>query len=225
MSNYKTQVEAGTYQGKHYSTPERFLSYFEQVNAVTSLEDVRDVAEVGKGSGVTSSLLRNAGYDVTTIDFDKTLDPDVHSSILEVKDKVSKKFDAVCCFEVMEHLEYRDFAACLDNLASVSRKYVIISLPYAGYTVRVQFLVQKYGIRELKWVFRVPMFWRTHRFDGEHYWEVGKRGHSVEKTRRAISEKLNVTRTWKLPFNCSQVFFMCKVRGYGGGGCRTDGAW
>ena len=170
MNKYQVQVEAGTYQDKLYSTPERFLSYYEQFKSVTSLNNVDKIAEIGKGSGVTSSLLRNAGHDVTTIDHDKSLNPDVQCSILDLREKITTKFDAVCCFEVMEHLEYKEFAACLDNLASISKKYVIISLPYAGFTFKLHVMLQKYGIRQFQWVFRVPTFWEKHRFNGEHDW-------------------------------------------------------
>jgi len=46
--------------------------------------------------------------DITALDIDKRLNPDFVGSVLELP-FVDKSFEVIACYEVLEHLLYRDF--------------------------------------------------------------------------------------------------------------------
>jgi hypothetical protein len=90
-------------------------------------------------------------------------------------------FDILACFEVLEHLKPDQFTPALREMEKTSRDAVIISLPDAGKT-------WNWKIPLLGWVI-IPKPRKKkpeHMFDGEHYWEINKKGYSLDK----IEEKL-----------------------------------
>jgi len=211
MKNYSVQVDKELYLNSDYMSVARFLSYREQVLSVMAVNGVNSVLEIGKGNGITSSLLRNFEKKIKTLDFDADLNPDIIGSILDTKSISNEKYDAVLCFQVLEHLEYKNFSLALKNMKKMSSKYVFISLPYAGYGVRLQAYLSRCGERSLSFVFRVPMFWKKHVFNGEHYWEPGKRYFSRRTIRTEISKCFKIESEWLLPYNKSQIFYRCRV--------------
>jgi hypothetical protein len=213
MGKYDPQIDANRYFQDEYLGISRFLSYREQIVSVVDLKGVTTIGEIGKGNGLTSSILKQFGYDVTTIDFDPNVMPDVECSVLELKRAVTKKFNAVLCFEVLEHLQFDDFENALENLGFISDRYLILSLPYVGITIKAHLYVAKYGEREIEFTKRVPLFWKSHVFNGQHYWEVGKKGFSRDRIRRIIANHFDIKKEWLHPYNHAQLFFLCQKKG------------
>lgn len=209
---YKVQIDPCIYRSKDYMSEGRWLAFREQVVTITNIEGTKTVAEIGKGNGIVSNILSTLDYDVTTIDFDEALKPDIVCSVLDLKEKVSRGFDVVLCAEVLEHLKFEDFEEALRNLATIAKHYVVLSLPYVGYTAKFVLYASKYGERKLEFVKRIPMFWAKHVFRGGHYWEVGKRGFSLNKAQKIIEMVFIVKRRWLLPYNHSQVFFLLEAK-------------
>ncbi|MFP4634095.1 MAG: hypothetical protein ACLFM9_03990 [Candidatus Aenigmatarchaeota archaeon] len=60
----------------NYDNKKRIMSYWYQIREVMNC-DPNTVLEIGIGNGFVSSYLENRGYDVTTVDIDEDLNPDV----------------------------------------------------------------------------------------------------------------------------------------------------
>ena len=66
------------------------------------------VLDLGAGAGLFSELLEKSGYDVVSADlFPKRcsrscLHVDLNAAFA---DQIGERFDAICCFEVIEHIE------------------------------------------------------------------------------------------------------------------------
>ena len=67
-----------------YDTKERFCSYWHQIHEVLSLKNPGEVLEVGIGNRFVSRYLRDRGVNVTTLDIDKDLKPDVVGAVLDI---------------------------------------------------------------------------------------------------------------------------------------------
>ncbi len=99
----------------------------------------RTFLDAGCGEGFVSSLLveRFPGLDVSAFDFNPSSvslaqerNPDVDCRVASIYEIPwdDESFDAVGCFEVLEHL-YEPTQA-LNELARVSREYLVLSVPH-----------------------------------------------------------------------------------------------
>lgn len=170
------------YYRDDYDSKRRFCSYWHQIQEIISLKPER-VLEIGIGSTFVSTYLKDRKVNVVTLDVDKTLRPDVVGNILETP-FADRSFEVVACYEVLEHLPYRDFPRALREIYRLSKKYTILSLPDATRVYRVDLQVPKLG--ELKKL--IPLPWLqppAHGFDGHHHWEIGKKGYHL---RRVMSD-------------------------------------
>ena len=121
------QVPADWYEKRSYNSKERFCSYWHQIDEVLKLEG-RSVLEVGPGGGLVTSELRRRGIDVLTLDIDDELDPDVVGSVTSIP-LPDGAVDVALAAQVLEHLPIDQAAAALNELARVSRKGVVVSVP------------------------------------------------------------------------------------------------
>ncbi len=176
VSHYTPQVSRGHYEGS-YLKKHRWLSYWYQISLVREFEPAT-LLEVGVGDGTVTQIFRRDGVSVTTCDIAEDLRPDVTASVTGMPFEKGQ-FDVVLAGEVLEHLRFEDVPVAFSELARVAKKGVVISVPDAGLTF---FLSVK--VPFFPWAtffFKIPRFWKIHRFDGEHYWELGTRGFSVER--------------------------------------------
>jgi len=171
----KPQVTPDHYTGLSYDSKERFISYWHQINEIILLKPVR-VLEIGIGSGFVSRYLKEHKLNVTTLDISHDLYPNVAGSVLAIPFN-DESFDVVSCCEVLEHLPYNKFSNALKEIRRVSQKYVVLSLPDVTTVYRVH--IEPPRIKPIKILVNHP-FHRPvdHVFDGEHYWEIGKKGYS-----------------------------------------------
>ena len=167
----KYQVEPNHYFNKSYDSKERFISYWHQINEIIKLAP-KNLLEIGIGNGLLANYLKQRGFNVTTIDIDKRLNPDRVGSVLSLPFP-GESFELVVCFEVLEHLPYKDYRKALSEIHRVSSKHAVLSLPDSTRAYRFNILLPK--IRELKILMPLPRLkpWK-HEFDGEHYWVIGK---------------------------------------------------
>jgi len=205
------QVEPNHYFNESYDTKERFISYWHQINEIIKLDPKR-VLEIGIGNGLVSSYLKQRGFKVTTMDIDERLKPDVAGSVLSIPFP-DKSFEAVACFEVLEHLPYEEFAKALSEVHRIARKYAVLSLPDLTKAYRVDIQIPKLG--ELKRLISLPRLKPPkHEFDGEHYWEIGKAGYPLGRIlgdmNRAGFHVLKSYRVFERPYH---RFFVLKKSG------------
>jgi hypothetical protein len=189
---------------ERYDSKYRWINYWHQINEVLSTR-AHKILEVGIGNSTVSDYLRRVGKDVTTIDIDPNLKPDYVGNVKELSKIFGEnKFDLILCSEVLEHLPFEDFESTLNELWKVTKEYVVISLPYACivfFTLHIPKISK--GIS-----FRIPKFWAKHKFDGQHYWEIGKKNYSLNRIIELIERKFELYKieipledSWRIIFS------------------------
>jgi len=85
------------------------------------------------------TTLKKRGYNITTLDIDPRLNPDVAASVTVIP-FADNSFDVVACYEVLEHLPYENFKKAIREIFRISNSYAILSLPDASrvYSLYVQ---------------------------------------------------------------------------------------
>lgn len=181
--NYKIQVPTETYFSSKMLRENIFLALYTQINAVVSTNP-KSVLEIGIGNGNLSEMLKRFGYEVTTCDFDKTLKPDFVADIRKLPFK-DNQFDAVIANEILEHLPFGDVPKALEELRRVSKKNIILSVPNSciSFGILFKFKIPFFaGFKNIS--FHFPYDWinpKLWKFNGEHYWEMGRKGYSKKK--------------------------------------------
>lgn len=174
---YSTQVPKEQYFRPSYLTHERWNSFWYQIHIVRSLK-VSTVLEIGVGNGIVAETLRKLNVTIATLDIDASLTPDYIGSVTKIP-LPDASFDLILAAEILEHIAWQDFRQALKEIHRVSREYVVVSLPHSGYTFA---LIWKFPLLTWKyWVIKLPHFWKTHVFNGEHYWETGKKRCSIKR--------------------------------------------
>lgn len=189
-----------------YDSKRRFVSYWHQISEILKCKPTR-VLEIGIGNNFVARYLREKGVDVTTVDYDERLHPDVVADIRSLPFE-DEGFDAVTAYEVIEHLEYKDFPSVLKELARVSFKKVIISLPDATHVWRIEFPIP--GVTKVQFLVTIPLFPRTHSFTkGGHFWEIGKKGYPLSRVLQTMKDAgLILERTYRVYENPHHRFFI-----------------
>ncbi len=184
----EVQVAPEHYDFERYDDRERWMSYWHQIRVVLARKP-RSVLEIGPGSGVFRGYLQNVGIDVKTMDIDATRKPDYIADLTRLDETLPAgvMFDAVCAFQVLEHLPFDQFESCLRGIAARSHRDVYISLPLRGWRVRFGFWFGD-GFYTLGHKFRLPFSLKR---CPEHYWELGK-GWSPRKITRILEKYFKV---------------------------------
>lgn len=201
-----TQVSKESYSAGQYAKLDRFASYATQTQLIISTAPM-SILEVGVGDGIVSGYLRqHSDIPYTTVDFASDLSPDIVADVRALPFE-NNSFDTVCAFEVLEHLPFEDFATGLGELARVAKKYVIVSLPHFSHPLKCSLKVPLFP--EIKVCIRIPHP-KKHVFDGQHYWEIGKRGYSANRI-RGMLQKIGTIEREITPFeNPAHHFFVLK---------------
>lgn len=177
------QVDKKIYDFFNYSSPGRFASYYYQLKEVLSLKPAT-VLEIGVGDKVFASYLKNnTEIDYKCLDVAEDLGPDILSSA----DKIplnENEIDLVCAFEVLEHLPYDMLEASLSEMRRVAGKHVVISLPHWGRHFAIEFRLPFF--KKLRWQYKYDASPIEHQFNGQHYWEIGKKGYPLKKIKKSI---------------------------------------
>ncbi|MFI5260370.1 MAG: methyltransferase domain-containing protein [Candidatus Paceibacteria bacterium] len=178
-----SQVTKSHYDFDKYAFEGRFVSYYWQLKEVLSVEP-SSILEIGVGDQIFGDFIKNnTSVPYTSVDIAEDLHPDVVGSIFNLP-FADKSFDVVCAFEVLEHLPFDQFNNALDELSRVARSYVVISVPHFGpmfsFSLKIPFLPL------MRFAIKLP-FPKKHSFNGEHYWEIGKRGYSIALIRNKLS--------------------------------------
>ena len=207
-----TEVSSGKqnpYLNSSYDTKRRFCGYWHQIDEIISLKP-ENILEIGVGSGFVASYLKNKNHNVVSFDILEELNPDAVGSVVHLPFG-NKSFSVVSCCEVLEHLPYSEFSQALCEIHRVSQKHVVLSLPddSAIYKFDIQFS----KLMMIKKLFSDPFHKpNVHKFDGHHYWEIGKVNFPLEKILHKISmAQFKVINTYQVIERPFQRFFVLKT--------------
>jgi hypothetical protein len=171
------QVDKSHYKFSDYMTKHRWISIWHQLDEVTRLQP-DSVLEIGPGPGLFKASAIALGLNVKTLDIDPELGPDYVAPATAIP-LANGSIDVTCAFQVLEHMPFETSMRALAELCRVARKAVAISLPDVETRWPSTVMIPRLG--EVKFVIPRPFFSpREHVFDGEHYWEISKKGYSLE---------------------------------------------
>lgn len=198
----KPQVDSRFYKRDAYSSKKQFISYWHQINVVMMLKP-ENVLEIGIGTKFTSSYLRDMGFEVTTMDLDEDLGPDIIGDITNIPID-SKSFDLVACFEVLEHLRYEEAVIALNEVARVANRYAVLSLPDASWYFCFGINMPRY--HDIEKVYSIPRIWNRSLQTGDlHYWEIGRTGYTLKRVTKQINDAglkvLSTYRAFERPYH------------------------
>ena len=207
---FKKQVDTSHYEFSAYMTKARWCSVWHQIDEIQKIKP-KNILEIGPGSGILKTLLEPMGLRVETLDIDLALNPSYVGSVTEMPFQDSS-YDVVCAFQMLEHLPYEDSIKAFKEMVRVSRKNVLISLPDFKMTLQYKFYLPRLGNYE----FLVPhprYKPQDHQFDGEHYWEINKRGYSLQRVTADLSQHAKLMKTYQVFENPYHRFFIFKKFG------------
>lgn len=192
-----TDFQCPNYFSSQYCHPARMASYGYQIKETLNCKP-KKLLEIGIGNGIVSRILRESGLLVTTLDYDEKLDPDVIASVTDMP-LDDGSFDVVLCCEVLEHIPYSEFEKALREICRVTRKHLIITLPDKDrfYSIAARLPLMS-RVRRLcvECPFLMP---KEHKYDGEHYWEIGKKGYSLGRICKSINNSgFNIISTYRM---------------------------
>jgi ubiquinone/menaquinone biosynthesis C-methylase UbiE len=198
--NTQTKASVKNFLSNNYEYFNRFLSYFFQIELIEATRP-KSILEIGCGGGTLGLLLKQRNYNYKSCDLNPKLKPNYIADIRKLPMKANS-FDVVCAFEVLEHLPFSDFVSALKELKRVSKKYVIISIPYS--CLYISFSLQFTFLTILKPLFNllkikpntpiyfnllIPTFFlRKYGLSKSHCWEMGRKGFSKSEIKKRIKE-------------------------------------
>lgn len=203
--NEAKQVNKSHYAFERYMTKARWASVWHQIDEVSQLKP-ENVLEIGPGLGVFKKVASAFDIAVETLDLDPELNPDHLGSATALPFEDSA-YDVVCAFQMLEHLPYEKSLQAFKEMARVSKRHIVISLPDAKTMWPYRVHIPKFGGHDIlipKPIFRL----RNHHFDGEHYWEINKIGFELRQIVNDFSKHAQLIKTYRVPENPYHRFFI-----------------
>ncbi|PYS54848.1 MAG: SAM-dependent methyltransferase [Acidobacteria bacterium] len=201
----KKQVEKAHYEFNSYMSKERWISVWHQLDEIQKLKP-GNVLEVGPGPGLFKIIAAAFEIPIETLDLDPDLKPD-HLGSATAMPFADATYDVVCAFQMLEHLPYDISRQAFREMVRVSRRHVVISLPDARTVWRYQAHVPKFGSRQFL-LPRPQLRAHAHEFDGQHYWEINKRGYPLTRVIADFSSGLRLVKTYRVHENPYHRFFV-----------------
>jgi ubiquinone/menaquinone biosynthesis C-methylase UbiE len=202
----KKQVKKIHYQFNKYLKKERWVSIWHQIDEVSKLNP-SNVLEIGPGPGIFKYLLNNNGISVETVDIDPDLNPDIVASATKLP-LLNNSYDCVCAFQVLEHLNYEDSLKAFNEMVRVSKRYIVISIPNSKTMWSYSIYIPKLGQLNFH-IPRPSLRSNVHKFDGQHYWEINKKGYSFNEICRNFNFfKVKLIKSYRVDENPYHHFFL-----------------
>lgn len=190
------QVDKKYYSQPKYSTLDRFITYFYQIDSVRKTE-AKKVLLIGVGDGAVPFYLEKVlGLEITTCDIDAELNPTVTADIRQLPFS-ENEFDCVCAFEVLEHIPFEEAEKAYYELVRVSKKNVIISIPHrrTGFELVFKFPYARSLVKKdyLRLALRLPVKFPGFAISKQHYWEIDWYTTKLSKVRSLFKSKCKIT--------------------------------
>ncbi len=178
-----------------------FINAYYQYRDVRALPDISKILIIGPGQGLDTVIFRWKNYDVTTLDIDQLFNPDFIGSVNDLSLFGNTSFDVVIASHVLEHLAEPYLDDCIAELARVAR-YSLIYLPVAGRHGQLRFRFDFKGF-EFSWVwdlfnfFHRPNGLTASYCQGQHFWEIGRRGFRVGDLVRRFEQQFKILKHYR----------------------------
>ncbi|MGI8499592.1 MAG: methyltransferase domain-containing protein [Hassallia sp.] len=175
-------------RNSEYLSKDRLISYHHQLRLIFTLgSQVKNILEIGIFNSLLTDLLKRNSYNVTTADIDPNLEPDIILDLTKDFSTLKDKFDAIVLFQVLEHLPYEQSEQALKQLALITKKFLVISIPYNAQFLALQ-IKYSYAHRSRYLLLNVPKFWSTKPVCNEHYWEMGLKGYPKKRILDSVAK-------------------------------------
>ena len=206
---HEPQVDKNHYSFEKYCYPDRWASYYYQLRETFALKP-QSILEIGAGDSVYKNyVMSNLDATYTSLDIAPDLKPDLIGSVTNIPIK-DASVELAVAFEVLEHLPFDQFPLALAELHRVSKKNVLISIPHFGPPIK--FLLKIPFLPEIKFAFKIQ-YPRKHVFNGEHYWEIGKKGYPPKRIRDEIKNHFKILKEF-VPFENQYHHFFVLEKSY-----------
>ncbi len=194
------RVPGRAHYGWTYVGGARAFSYAHQLDTLVALQP-ESVVEIGPGPGVVTAAMRAIGVDVTTVDVQAELNPDVVASVLDLPFE-DDAFDVSMCCQVLEHIPFDDFERAAKELRRVARKGMVISLPDCSSHYEISTRLPKVGWRSRSISRRRPpseKYKASALEKAGHHWEIGYPETPLSRVLDSLAAAgLNVHSTWRV---------------------------
>jgi ubiquinone/menaquinone biosynthesis C-methylase UbiE len=214
--NARLQVKKDYYFNKKYNDINRFISYACQLELTNELIGGPDakILEIGVGSGIMSRYYKTGGLNIATCDIDKELNPDYVADVGNLPFDDSS-FDIVLAFEVLEHLPFFDFEKILKELERVSKKHIVISLPYRSacfeIVLKFPFIRTLFNKKFIDFFIRVPLIFKLGS-SNQHYWEIDAFRFSLRRTRKIFKKYFKIKKELRPVLDYHNYFFVLEKK-------------
>lgn len=209
------QVKEGYYGKKKYNTLPRFISYFYQIDSVSSLGDVKKVLEIGPGSKLVANELKNIGYEVTTCDFDASVNPDIVADVRALPFS-ENQFDCIMACQILEHIPFEDLENVMKSFSVISGKYVIISLPrrHTGFeiVVKIPFIHTLFKRAFFNMALLFPVRFPGFKESDQHYWEIDFWTTRTKDVESVLKKYFTIEKKFRPVLNKYHQFYVLKKK-------------
>lgn len=195
-----------------YEQLPRFISYWYQIDTIRKLNP-KSILEIGKGTGFVYDYLKKNGFNVTSMDYNSALKPDIVQDVREIN--LDKKYDLISCSEVLEHIPYEDFCSVLGKFNKISN-YVLLCIPVGG-----AYFSMNFRFSGLKKIFKkeflgfglvLSPFWKKFKKNEQHYWESGYKNYSIRKLKKEFKKEFKIKKEFSNSFYPYHRFFLLKSK-------------
>lgn len=209
----RIQVEKEHYDVGKYTDPYRFTSYYYQVEEILNEYKGGRVLIIGKGDGIVPSIISGIiGSDkVRTFDYDEKLAPDYVGNVNNIQTVVNEAYEVTVCCQVLEHIDFNMFEDIICQIANITIRKFILSLPYRRINISIDFDMPKFHHKCFS--IDMPRFYEKNvPWKGEHLWEVGTRGKGKKKILDIVNTYFSIQRDYLNPQNTYHYFIICNSR-------------
>ena len=117
-------------------------------------------------------------------------------------------FEIILCCEVLEHIPYSEFEQALFEIYRVSNEFAVISLPAPFVSAAMALNLPHLPVFKLHAGMR---YFTAKKFDGQHYWELGRRGYPLKRIKNAMKNVgFNILYEFRPTLSLFCYFFVLK---------------
>ena len=203
-----------------YYGPKRIRQMLMQIHFLAS-QDIESVLEIGPYYGLTTALMDNAGFEVTTADvneepaFWRPDRPHFQMNINKPDVEAMKGFDAIVCCATMEHIYFEEAVETMKAFREANPKYLLISVPYRAWQIFGELFINAHMFHHKLWWRKFTSLekFKEHEDPLGHKWEVGYKGYPLKRMQKEMIDDAGwkvIKRDFSYPACC--VFFLLEPK-------------